>query len=284
MHITIRTKPSRQTIMLKCPGITSPRVHFVPVDFICWFALLLCWCHTSTAKDFIGNMMEKNPTKRFTTDQALKHPWLVSRGKKSSRAWVSLRVLMSSLTNDTGVCRVCGNAAKDIDIYQSVCEQMERSFAKSKWKVSSFVTCDCKCDRFGFRLFVDLMEMKVWNTWRHSVCLFWQRAFNAATVVNHLKKLYSSESEPSISSASLTDVTVQSSSRRDRKTLGSSGDEAEDLDPNGNPFPGHLSCSIPGSGKNVCQLLRVHPSKPGVLVTAERWESWAGLIQILTES
>lgn len=119
----------------------------------------------------------------------------------------------------------------------------------------------------------------IWWKWKFGtpgdtlyVCV-WQRAFNAATVVNHLKKLQSSESEPSLSSASLTDVTVQSSSHRDRKTLGSSGDEAEDLDPNGNPFPNgsHLSCSIPG---NVCQLLRVHPNKPGVLVSAEGWESW----------
>lgn len=108
-----------------------------------------------TAKDFIGNMMEKNPKKRFTTDQALKHPWLVSHGQNSSGTRVSLSVLTCSLTNDTGVCRVAGNAAKNVDIYQSVCEQMERTFAKSKWKVSSFVTHDCKCDRFGSRLFLN---------------------------------------------------------------------------------------------------------------------------------
>lgn len=116
--------------------------------------------------------------------------------------------------------------------------------------------------------------MKVWNIWRHSVCLFWQRAFNAAMVVNHLKKLHSSQSDPSLSSSSLPGVTVQSSSQRDHKTLGFSEDEAEDLDPNGNPLPdgGHLSCGIPGSGENVCQLLRVHPNKTGVLVTADGWE------------
>lgn len=79
--------------LFKCPSITSPHIHFVPVDFICSFVLLLCWCHTSTAKDFIGNMMEKNPTKRFSTDQALKHPWLVSHGQNSSGTRVSSRVL-----------------------------------------------------------------------------------------------------------------------------------------------------------------------------------------------
>lgn len=85
-------------------------------------------------------------------------------------------------------------------------------------------------------------------------------------VVNHLKKLHSSQSDPSLSSSSLPGVTVQSSSRRDHKTLGFSEDEAEDLDPNGNPLP---DGGIPGSGENVCQLLRVHPNKTGVLVTAD---------------
>ncbi|XP_033483501.1 calcium/calmodulin-dependent protein kinase type 1D-like [Epinephelus lanceolatus] len=59
---------------------------------------------SESAKDFIRNMMEKNPKKRFLTEQALRHPW------------------------------IAGNTAKDVDIYHSVCEQMERNFAKSKWK------------------------------------------------------------------------------------------------------------------------------------------------------
>lgn len=29
----------------------------------------------SSAKDFISHLMEKNPEKRFTCDQALQHPW-----------------------------------------------------------------------------------------------------------------------------------------------------------------------------------------------------------------
>uniref|UniRef100_A0AAX7UFW7 Protein kinase domain-containing protein n=1 Tax=Astatotilapia calliptera TaxID=8154 RepID=A0AAX7UFW7_ASTCA len=60
---------------------------------------------SESAKEFIKNMMEKNPTKRFTTEQALRHPWIV------------------------------GDTARDQDIYQSVCEQLERNFATSKWKV-----------------------------------------------------------------------------------------------------------------------------------------------------
>ncbi|XP_037106794.1 calcium/calmodulin-dependent protein kinase type 1D-like [Syngnathus acus] len=59
---------------------------------------------SESAIDFIKNMMEKNPLKRFTTEQALRHPW------------------------------IAGKTAKDLDIYRSVCEQMERNFAKSKWK------------------------------------------------------------------------------------------------------------------------------------------------------
>ncbi|XP_061906110.1 calcium/calmodulin-dependent protein kinase type 1D-like isoform X2 [Entelurus aequoreus] len=59
---------------------------------------------SESAIDFIRNMMEKNPTKRFSTEQALQHPWIAEK------------------------------TAKDKDIYHSVCEQMERNFAKSKWK------------------------------------------------------------------------------------------------------------------------------------------------------
>lgn len=28
--------------LLKCSSITSPHIHFVPIDFICSFVLLLC--------------------------------------------------------------------------------------------------------------------------------------------------------------------------------------------------------------------------------------------------
>lgn len=52
-----------------------------------------------------------------------------------SRTYASIGIHKRLLTNETGVCRVAGNAAKDVDIHQSVCEQMERTFSKSKWKV-----------------------------------------------------------------------------------------------------------------------------------------------------
>ncbi|RVE72865.1 hypothetical protein OJAV_G00043460 [Oryzias javanicus] len=82
---------------------------------------------SESAKDFVRNMMEKNPMKRFTTEQALRHPWIAA------------------------------DTAKDLDIYPSVCEQMERNFAKSRWK----------------------------------------QAFNAATAIHHMKRLSLSEPSPS---------------------------------------------------------------------------------------
>ncbi|XP_077369380.1 calcium/calmodulin-dependent protein kinase IGb [Festucalex cinctus] len=74
---------------------------------------------SESAKDFIRNMMEKNPLMRYTTEQALRHPWIV------------------------------GKTARSQDIYYSVSVQIQKNFAKSKWK----------------------------------------QAFNAAVAINHMKKL-----------------------------------------------------------------------------------------------
>ncbi|CAJ1051839.1 calcium/calmodulin-dependent protein kinase type 1D-like isoform X1 [Xyrichtys novacula] len=119
---------------------------------------------SESAKDFIRNMMEKNPKKRFLTEQALRHPWIAE------------------------------NTAKDIDLYQSVCEQLEKNFAKSKWK----------------------------------------QAFNAATAIHHMKKLSQSDSSPS--PCSTPDAIVRSPSQEDLEGLETCFDEADVLDPNGNPF------------------------------------------------
>ncbi|XP_030275431.1 calcium/calmodulin-dependent protein kinase IGa [Sparus aurata] len=145
------------------------------------------------AKDFIRNMMEKNPKKRFLTEQALRHPW------------------------------IAGNAANGIDIYQSVCEQMERNFAKSKWK----------------------------------------QAFNAASVVHHMKKLQLSHSESSPLPLSMPHILAQSSTQNDIEMLGRCHGEADGLDPNGNPIHAAslLSCSNSESGGGVCH------SEPGNTLT-----------------
>uniref|UniRef100_A0A3B5N013 Protein kinase domain-containing protein n=1 Tax=Xiphophorus couchianus TaxID=32473 RepID=A0A3B5N013_9TELE len=57
-----------------------------------------------TAKDFISCLMEKDPEKRFTCDEALEHPWIAG---------------------DTALCK---------NIHESVSRQMRKNFAKSKWR------------------------------------------------------------------------------------------------------------------------------------------------------
>lgn len=57
-----------------------------------------------SAKDFIRQLMCKDPKKRLNCSQALKHPW------------------------------ISGNAALDKDIHGSVSAQLRKNFAKSRWR------------------------------------------------------------------------------------------------------------------------------------------------------
>ncbi|XP_068601171.1 calcium/calmodulin-dependent protein kinase IGb [Brachionichthys hirsutus] len=59
---------------------------------------------SESAKDFIRNMMQKNPSMRYTPDIALRHPWII------------------------------GKTARSQDIYSSVSIQIQKNFAKSNWK------------------------------------------------------------------------------------------------------------------------------------------------------
>ncbi|CAL8338075.1 unnamed protein product [Merluccius merluccius] len=59
---------------------------------------------SDSAKDFICHLMEKEPLKRYTCEQALQHPW------------------------------ICGDTALDKNIHESVSAQIRKNFAKSKWK------------------------------------------------------------------------------------------------------------------------------------------------------
>ncbi|XP_068611176.1 calcium/calmodulin-dependent protein kinase type 1D [Brachionichthys hirsutus] len=59
---------------------------------------------SDSAKDFIGSLMEKNASKRFTCEQALRHPWIAG---------------------DTALCK---------NIHESVSRQIRKNFAKSKWR------------------------------------------------------------------------------------------------------------------------------------------------------
>ncbi|KAM7366926.1 hypothetical protein PAMP_014861 [Pampus punctatissimus] len=59
---------------------------------------------SDSAKDFISSLMEKDPAKRFTCEQALRHPWIAG---------------------DTALCK---------NIHESVSRQIKKNFAKSKWR------------------------------------------------------------------------------------------------------------------------------------------------------
>uniref|UniRef100_A0A8D3CCS8 Calcium/calmodulin-dependent protein kinase IGb n=1 Tax=Scophthalmus maximus TaxID=52904 RepID=A0A8D3CCS8_SCOMX len=93
---------------------------------------------SESAKDFTRNMMQKDPNMRFTTDQALRHPWII------------------------------GKTARSHDIYYSVSVQIQKNFAKSKWK----------------------------------------QAINAAVAINHMKKLQQAHSELAMRQTSIPDIKV----------------------------------------------------------------------------
>ncbi|XP_062849347.1 calcium/calmodulin-dependent protein kinase 1Db [Trichomycterus rosablanca] len=59
---------------------------------------------SDSAKHFISNLMQKDPEKRFTCDEALRHPWIAG---------------------DTALCK---------NIHESVSRQIKKNFAKAKWK------------------------------------------------------------------------------------------------------------------------------------------------------
>uniref|UniRef100_A0A452V813 Calcium/calmodulin-dependent protein kinase type 1G n=1 Tax=Ursus maritimus TaxID=29073 RepID=A0A452V813_URSMA len=61
---------------------------------------------SESAKDFICHLLEKDPNERYTCEKALRHPW------------------------------IDGNTALHRDIYPSVSLQIQKNFAKSKWRVS----------------------------------------------------------------------------------------------------------------------------------------------------
>nr|XP_042085199.1 calcium/calmodulin-dependent protein kinase type 1G isoform X1 [Ovis aries] len=83
---------------------------------------------SESAKDFICHLLEKDPNERYTCEKALRHPW------------------------------INGNTALHRDIYPSVSLQIQKNFAKSKWR----------------------------------------QAFNAAAVVHHMRKLHMSLHSPGV--------------------------------------------------------------------------------------
>ncbi|XP_006625478.1 calcium/calmodulin-dependent protein kinase type 1B isoform X1 [Lepisosteus oculatus] len=59
---------------------------------------------SESAKDFISHLLQRDPEKRFTCEQALRHPW------------------------------ISGSAALEKNIHESVSEQIQKNFARSQWK------------------------------------------------------------------------------------------------------------------------------------------------------
>ncbi|XP_068930864.1 calcium/calmodulin-dependent protein kinase type 1G isoform X1 [Petaurus breviceps papuanus] len=98
---------------------------------------------SESAKDFICHLLEKDPNERYTCEKALSHPW------------------------------IDGNTALHRDIYPSVSLQIQKNFAKSKWR----------------------------------------QAFNAAAVVHHMRKLHMNQhaSEARRESEGIQPSTVQAS-------------------------------------------------------------------------
>lgn len=92
---------------------------------------------------------------------------------------------------------------------------------------------------------------------------FQQQAFNAAAVVRHMQKLQVSHSESSASPLSMPNIIVQSSSQNDLGAMGSCHEEANILDPNGNPVGGTalyspLGASQPGHALTADESRGVH--------------------------
>uniref|UniRef100_A0A3Q2PGG6 Calcium/calmodulin-dependent protein kinase IGb n=1 Tax=Fundulus heteroclitus TaxID=8078 RepID=A0A3Q2PGG6_FUNHE len=133
---------------------------------------------SESAKDFIRNMMQKSPSMRYSTDQALRHPWII------------------------------GKTARSQDIYYSVSVQIQKNFAKTKWK----------------------------------------QAINAAVAINHMKKLQQANSEVTLRKVSVPDITVidVSSPTKSRKRLDADKQEPKKGDVNGNISETH-QMSLPAS-------------------------------------
>ena len=100
------------------------------------------------------------------------------------------------------------------------------------------------------------------------LCMYFQQqAFNAASVIHHMKRLQLSHNEPPPSPLSMPNITV----KNDLEVLGPCYDEAASLDPNGNPVhaANHLSCSNPESDRGLCPPLRASHSQPSHTLTVE---------------
>ncbi|XP_072774945.1 calcium/calmodulin-dependent protein kinase type 1G isoform X2 [Taeniopygia guttata] len=89
---------------------------------------------SESAKDFIRHLLEKNPSARFTCEEALRHPW------------------------------INGNTALHRDIYPSVSAQIQKNFAKSKWRS---LQVRGPCSNENQQTLVSLWHWANWSLFAH---------------------------------------------------------------------------------------------------------------------
>ncbi|OBS78452.1 hypothetical protein A6R68_19166 [Neotoma lepida] len=116
---------------------------------------------SESAKDFIRHLLERDPQKRFTCQQALQHLW------------------------------ISGDAALDKDILGSVSEQIQKNFARTHWKVSMERKTTMLLFQgvaTGVLVLVLELVLLLGPAWPDPT-LFPQRAFNATSFLRHIRKL-----------------------------------------------------------------------------------------------
>lgn len=98
-----------------------------------------------------------------------------------------------------------------------------------------------------------------------------QQAFNAAAVIQHMKKMQLSHSVPSTPALPIPNIKPESSSQNDLEPVRSCQDQADPLDPNGNPVQSAslLSWSDCDLETGLCPSLRASQSEPGSPLSTE---------------
>lgn len=83
------------------------------------------------AKTLVASLMEVDQDQRLTAQEAIAHEWYK---KRKERKW---QLTSESHNNNLPphLSRISGNAASDKNIKDGVCAQIEKNFAKAKWKV-----------------------------------------------------------------------------------------------------------------------------------------------------
>ncbi|NP_001277303.1 calcium/calmodulin-dependent protein kinase type 1D isoform b [Mus musculus] len=99
---------------------------------------------SDSAKDFIRNLMEKDPNKRYTCEQAARHPW------------------------------IAGDTALSKNIHESVSAQIRKNFAKSKWRQAFNATAVVRHMR-RLQLGSSLDSSNVWHLPRSVVSFLLRR-------------------------------------------------------------------------------------------------------------